>query len=115
MPTYQKVKLMTRASIAIMVLFSLSVAAHADQFPKSGIFQHAETESELNFAKRYLGFPDEECSFKLAKRLAAKRFRISTNCYLADGGQQPKASAILEKTTKGWRLTRGQYVVDFTK
>ena len=102
---------------ALLAIFANTTipAQAADVFPTSGIFTEVDGESELDFGKRYLGFPDEECSFKKSKRLKANTWRITTICDLADGGKGVKSTATLEKRGKKWRLQRGEYPMDFTK
>jgi hypothetical protein len=86
----------------------------ADVFPRSGVFTEAESESELNFGTRYLGFPDETCTFKSPKKLKGKNWRITTTCTTADPPATSTGTAILEKRGKQWRMTRGEFVLDFS-
>jgi hypothetical protein len=95
-----------------LVIFSSSVQA-ADIFPTSGVFNNVPDESELNFAKKYLGFPDEECTFNSPLKIKPKTWRISLKC--VGDGVPPKSTATLEQRGKIWRLQRGAFAVDFSK
>jgi hypothetical protein len=82
---------------------------------KSGIFTEVSSESEIDFGKRYLGFPDEECTFKSPKRIKANTWKIITVCDASETKGTEKSTATLEKRGKIWHLTRGEFVLDFSK
>jgi hypothetical protein len=109
---------MSRNLTALLCLVLLQAVAQpvfaADAFPRSGVFTESDGESELNFGTRYLGFPDEECTFKSPKRLKANTWRIITSCTTADPPKTVSGSATLEKRGKQWRLTRGEFVLNFS-
>jgi hypothetical protein len=97
------------------LLMAVQASAAADVFPRSGIFNEPDSESELDFGKRYLGFPDEECTFKAPKRLKANTWHITTTCTTADPPETKVSTAVLEKRGKTWRLKRGEFVLDFAQ
>jgi hypothetical protein len=101
----------------LVVVGSVRLAEAADAFPKSGVFIEREqfSESELNFARRYIGFPDEECTFKAPKRLKPNLWRVTTTCAISEDGKTKTSTATLEKRGKTWRLRRGEDVMNFTK
>jgi hypothetical protein len=103
---------------ALLCVMALQTAARpvfaAEAFPRSGVFTEPDSESELNFGTRYLGFPDETCTFKSPKKLNANSWRITTTCTTADPPKTSTSTATLEKRGKTWRLTRGEFVLDFS-
>jgi hypothetical protein len=56
-------KLLHILSLVMSVTSFTAPAQAADVFPTSGIFYNVANESDLNFAKKYWGFPDVECAF----------------------------------------------------
>jgi hypothetical protein len=109
---------MSRTLTALLCVMALQTATRpvlaAEAFPNSGVFTEPDGESELNFAKRYLGFPDEECTFKSPKKLKANSWRITTTCTTADPPKTSVSTTTLEKRGKTWRLKRGEFVLDFS-
>jgi hypothetical protein len=111
---FRRCSLKQLATLTILTL-GLSNPAFAESFPRSGKVTHADSESEIDFGRRYIGFPDSECTFKVAKKLDAKRWRISELCNDAERGKNVKETAILMKIPKGWRYIGGGAEMDFFK
>jgi hypothetical protein len=101
------------ALLALTFIATVQPLCAAELFPTKGVFTEPDSESELNFGKRYLGFPDEECSFSAPKRLGPGKWRIKLKCDQADGPKGQIETATLQRRGKGWRLTRGTFKVDF--
>jgi hypothetical protein len=96
----------TRCAAAVMLVLP-SLAHATDVFPRKGIFTEADSESELDFAKRELGFPDETCTFSSPRNIGTAKWRISMRCDRSeDRARNQKETATLERKGKGWLLTR---------
>jgi hypothetical protein len=108
-------KILTTLLCVLAMQSATRPVSAAEAFPRIGVFTEPDGESELNFGTRYLGFPDEECTFKSPKRLKANTWRITTTCTTADPPATSVSSATLEKRRKKWRLTRGEFVLDFSQ
>ena len=100
------------ASVFALQLGSSPVLA-ASVFPSSGSFTEANSESQLDFGKRYLGFPDEECKFSQPQRLGPKKWRVTTTCTTADPPKTSTSTATLEKRARGWRYRKSGFKIDF--
>jgi hypothetical protein len=93
-------------STAFAVVLLATTAHAAEKFPAKGIFTEAESESELDFGKRELGFPDEVCTFSSPKSIAPGKWRITLKCNQADGPDNQIETATLQRKGKGWRVIR---------
>jgi hypothetical protein len=104
--------------LAALAITQVALPAQADdRFPKSGMFIEREqfSESELDFAKRELGFPDEVCTFVSPKRIKPNLWQITTICNTSEDRKTRTSKATLEKRGKTWRLRRGDFVINFEK
>jgi hypothetical protein len=97
---------MKTCSTAFAIILLANAAHAADKFPTKGIFTEAESESDLDFGKREMGFPDEVCTFSKPRRLSAGKWRISLKCNQADGPDNQIETATLQRKGKGWRVIR---------
>jgi hypothetical protein len=103
----------TLGAFVVAIQMAATPVWAASAFPSSGSFTESGSESTLNFGKRYIGFPDEECSFNSPKRLSANSWRITTKCTTADPPKTRNSTAKLEKRGNRWRLSRGGFVMTF--
>ena len=111
------IKQLAISALTLLFMSTTSPAHAAETFPRSGAFIEREqfSESELDFKKHYLGFPDEVCSFKSPKRLKPNLWRITTTCRTSEDRKPKTETATLEKRGKKWRLTRGEFIMNFEK
>jgi hypothetical protein len=105
----------TRLLSAIVFLLFAPAAFAAETLPTKGVFTEVDSESELDFGKRELGFPDEECTFSSPKRITPAKWRIRMSCNRSeDRAVNQKETATLERKGKGWRLIRKDGARKFT-